>query len=469
MEIQFLGAAREVTGSCHLITVGDRRLLVDCGLIQGSRQDEQRNRDPFPVDMRSIDAIVLTHAHLDHSGRLPLMVKQGYRGPIYTHRATVDLCSIMLRDAGYLNEKEAEWENRKRERKRLALVEPLYTRAMAEDTMEYFRPLGYGDITEILPGVKLRLLDAGHIIGSAIAELWLEEGGTVRKLVFSGDLGHRGAPILRDPVRPDEADLVVMESTYGDRRHRSWDATWEEMKGVMQEAAGSGGNVLIPAFAVGRTQELLYAFKRNYRDWAIDRWMVFLDSPMAIEATEVYEKHWRVYDAEAASMRDEHGGAFDFPNLYYTATADQSRRINRVQAGAMVIAGSGMCDGGRIKHHFKHNIWRDNCHIIIVGFQARGTLGRSLVDGARQIRLWGETVRVAATIHTIGGLSAHADQQGLLDWYGAIGGRPPVALVHGEPEPMDTLAGLLRKDHQAKVLLPEAGARMDLVSGKLHH
>jgi metallo-beta-lactamase family protein len=469
MEIQFLGAAGEVTGSCHLVRVGDRRVLVDCGLIQGSAQDEKRNREPFAFDVGDIDAVVLTHAHLDHSGRLPLLVKQGYRGPIYTHRATVDLCSIMLRDAGYLNEKEAEWANRKRERKHLPLVEPLYDRALAADTMEYFKPLGYGEVTDILPGVKLRLIDAGHIIGSAIAELWLEQGGATRKLVFSGDLGHRGAPILRDPVRPDEADLVVMESTYGDRLHRGWEATWQEMKEVLEEAGRSGGNVLIPAFAVGRTQELLYTFRLNFREWGIDRWMVFLDSPMAIEATEVYEKHWRVYDAEAEGVRTKYGDAFDLPNLYYSATADESRRINRIRSGALVIAGSGMCDGGRIKHHFKHNIWRRNCHIIIVGFQARGTLGRSLVDGTRHIRLWGETVKVAATIHTIGGLSAHADQKGLRDWYAAIGGHPPVALVHGEPEPRDVLAGLLRTEHRAKVLLPQPGARLDLLSGKMMH
>lgn len=468
MDIQFNGAAREVTGSCHLVRACGKQLLVDCGLIQGRAEDEARNREPFPFDPRSIDAVVLTHAHLDHSGRLPLLVKQGFRGPIYTHSATVDLCRIMLKDAGYLNEKEVQWENRKRERKGLKLLEPLYTRRLAERSVKYFTPVPYNDVRDILPGVRLRLVDAGHILGSAVVELWLEENGLQRKLVFSGDLGHRGAPILRDPALIDEADLVVLESTYGDRRHRPWEDTWRELAQVIEVAGRDSGNILIPAFAVGRTQELLYVFQRNFDGWGLGRWTVFLDSPMAIEATQVYARHWHVYDAQAGRQRLANGGAFSLPNLHFSRTAAQSMRINRIHSGALVIAGSGMCSGGRIKHHFKHNIWREQCHVIIVGFQAAGTLGRELVDGAKFINLWGETVRVVATIHTVGGLSAHADQRGLLDWYGHFRSRPPVALVHGEPDPMDELAQHLRREYDARVLTPSRGERLDLVDHHAH-
>ncbi|MEW5791357.1 MAG: MBL fold metallo-hydrolase RNA specificity domain-containing protein [Pseudomonadota bacterium] len=462
MEIQFLGAAREVTGSCYLIHAGGRRILVDCGLIQGSAADEVRNREPFPFDPTRIDAVVLSHAHLDHSGRIPLLVKAGFRGPIYTQRATRDLCRIMLKDAGHLNEKDAQWENRKRQRKGSPLVEPLYTLAEAEAAMRYFKVLDYGVTQEILPGIRVRLRDAGHILGSAIVELWLQEGDLARKLVFSGDLGHRGAPVLRNPEAVGEADLVLLESTYGDRQHRSWEDTWAELAEVLGQAERERGNVLVPAFAVGRTQELLYIFGRRYEDWDIGRWTIFLDSPMAIEATAVYARHWQLFDTEATEAYRRTRNPFELPNLHYSHSSTQSMAINRIQSGAMIIAGSGMCNGGRIKHHLKHNIWREHSHVIITGFQARGTLGRALVDGATHIRLWGEVVRVAAKIHTIGGLSAHADQAGLLDWYAHFDERPPVALVHGEPEAMDILAQRLRDDYEATVLTPAPDTRLDL-------
>ncbi|MEK7222941.1 MAG: MBL fold metallo-hydrolase, partial [Pseudomonadota bacterium] len=357
MDIQFLGAAREVTGSCHLVHCGDRRLLIDCGLIQGAPADEARNRAPFPFAPGNIDAVVLTHAHLDHSGRLPLLVKAGYRGPIYTHRATRDLCHIMLKDAASLNEKDAEHENRRRQRQGKRLVEPLYTRSDAEKAMRQFQVLDYDVEKKILPGMQLRLRDAGHILGSAIVELWLEEKGQRRKLVVSGDLGHAGAPILRNPEVVREADLVVLESTYGDREHRSWEDTLAELGEVFREARRSDGNILIPAFAIGRSQELIYFLKHHGREWGIDHWTIFLDSPMAIEATEVYGKHWKLFDAEAHRRRKKDGDPFTMPNLHFSRTAAQSMAINRVRSGAIIIAGSGMCDGGRIRHHFKHNLW----------------------------------------------------------------------------------------------------------------
>ncbi|MEK7796960.1 MAG: MBL fold metallo-hydrolase, partial [Pseudomonadota bacterium] len=454
MDISFHGAAGEVTGSCLLVTVGGKQLLLDCGLIQGSAAEEARNRRAFPFNPQAIDAVVLSHAHLDHSGRLPLLVKGGFRGPIYTHRATRDLSRIMLLDAAALAERDAMIETRKRQRQARTAVEPLYTRAEAEAAVRQFRALDYDSEQDILPGVRLRLRDAGHILGSAIVELWLTEGTTTRKLVFSGDLGHRGAPILRNPATVREADLVILESTYGDRNHRSWDATWQELGEVFRAATQHAGNILIPAFAIGRTQELLYVFKQHWREWGLDRWTVFLDSPMAIAATEVYAHHANLFNDKDKDRRRRDGDLFALPNLHFSRTSSQSMAINRIQSGAVIIAGSGMCNGGRIRHHLKHNVWRDQCHVIFTGFQARGTLGRQLVDGAPRVRLWGESIRVAAQLHTIGGLSAHADQEGLLAWYRGFGQPlPPVALVHGEPTAIDGLATRL-KTLRAPVIVP---------------
>ncbi len=464
MKIYFFGAAHEVTGSCFLVEVAGRRVLVECGLVQGAPADEERNRAPFPFNPESIDAVVLTHAHLDHSGRLPLLIKAGYRGPIYTQRASRDLAHIMLKDAGFLNEKDVEWENRKRQRKHLPLLEPLYTVKEAQAALHFFRAVDYGELVEVAQGVRIRLLDAGHILGSAIVEMWLVENGIQRKLVFSGDLGHKGAPILRDPATLSEADLVIMESTYGDRTHRSWEDTWAELYQVFSQAARARGNILIPAFAVGRTQELLYAFKRNYQRWNLDRWAIFLDSPMAIDATATYSRHVALYDQEATAERCLTGELFALPNLHLSHTNQQSMRINRIESGAIIIAGSGMCEGGRIRHHLKHNIWREQCQVLIVGFQAQGTLGRALVDGAQNIKLWGESMRVAARVHTIGGFSAHADCNGLAEWYDNFAGRPAVALVHGEVKAMDVFARHLTRAGAQRVFTPAAGAHIDLIN-----
>ena len=462
MDITFHGAAGEVTGSCLRVAVGGRQLLLDCGLIQGSAAEEARNRRAFPFNPQTIDAVVLSHAHLDHSGRLPLLVKDGFRGPIYTHRATRDLSRIMLLDAAALAERDAVIETRKRQRQARTAVEPLYSRAEAEAAVRQFRALDYDSEQDILPGIRLRLRDAGHILGSAIVELWLTEGTTTRKLVFSGDLGHRGTPILRNPATVREADLVILESTYGDRNHRSWDATWQELGEVFREAAHRAGNILIPAFAIGRTQELLYVLKQHWREWGLNRWTVFLDSPMAIAATEVYAHHANLFNDKDRDRRRRDGDLFAPPNLHFSRTSSQSMAINRIQSGAVIVAGSGMCNGGRIRHHLKHNVWREQCYVIFTGFQARGTLGRQLVDGAPRVRLWGESIRVAAQLHTIGGLSAHADQEGLLAWYRGFGQPlPPVALVHGEPTAIDGLAARL-KILRAPVIVPTPGERLDL-------
>lgn len=462
MHIEFHGAAGEVTGSCHLVEVNGRRLLLDCGMIQGRAKDEERNREPFPFDPGSIDAVILSHAHIDHSGRIPLLIKSGFSGPVYTHRASRDLCRIMLKDSAYLSEREAEWENRKRERKHLPLIKALYTVADAQAAMAKFKGIQYGVKKRILPGVTMRLSDAGHILGSSIVELWLEKGGIRRKVVFSGDLGHNGAPILCDVTQIEEADLVLMESTYGNRLHRTLEETEQEIIDIQAEASRSRGNILIPAFAVGRSQELLYLFGKYYKEWSLDRWQIFLDSPMAIQATEVYARHSELYDTEAAGLWRQHRQHSLLPNLHFTRTANQSMALNQIRSGAIIIAGSGMCNGGRIKHHFKHNIWRKDCHIIISGFQARGTLGRKLVDGARRIRLWGETLNVAAKIHTIGGLSAHADQNGLVEWYNCFHGKPPLILVHGEADAAECLSERLRNELEVPVHIAQKAEVIDL-------
>jgi metallo-beta-lactamase family protein len=464
INIQFIGAAGEVTGSCHLVTVGKQRILLDCGLIQGGHEDEARNREPFPFDPKNIDAVVLSHAHIDHSGRLPMLVKAGFRGVIYTHRACRDLCRIMLKDSGFLSEKDAVWENRKRARKGLEPVEPLFTVEDAKFALQQFKGLVYAKKQRILPGVHLRLSDAGHILGSSIVELWLKENGETRKLVFSGDLGRSGMPVLQDPASIQQADLVIMESTYGDRLHRSWENTHREIHEVLSQATAGKGNILMPSFAVGRTQEILYLFAKYYKEWELNRWQIFLDSPLAIEATRVFTQHSDLFDADTAALWRQHNTTDLLPNLHISRTTNQSMAINRIRSGAIIIAGSGMCTGGRIKQHLKHNIWRKECQLVITGFQARGTLGRALVDGAKHIRLWGETIRVAATVHTIGGLSAHADQASLKNWYANFEGRPPVILVHGEEKAIAGLSDCLHQQLSAPVHAAHKGEIVDLAA-----
>ena len=463
MKLQFLGATEYVTGSCYLLTVGNFTALMECGLVQGGFDEQEKNHQAFAFDPTSIDAVILSHAHLDHSGRLPLLMKQGFNGAIYTHHATIDLCQVMLEDAGYLNERGVFWENKKRERKDLPLLEPLYTQADARAVLDNFNGLDYASTRQLAPGINLTLHDAGHILGSAIVQLDLVENGEARTLVFSGDLGHRGAPILKDPAILTHADLVMLESTYGDRLHRSWEATWQELGEIFKSARKDKGNILIPAFTVGRTQELLYMLGQHYDEWQIADWQIFLDSPMAIEANQIYSKHSNLYDKQAKQRFKDCGNPFDLPNLRLTKSTEDSMNINKLQSGAIIIAGSGMCTGGRIKHHLKHNLWRRHCHIIFVGFQARGTPGRALVDGSKQLSLWGEAINVNAKIHTIGGLSAHADQDGLCDWYKNFSNRPVVKLVHGEPEAQKVLIERLKTELNAPVSAARKGEVLDLL------
>ncbi len=454
MEITFLGAAREVTGSCYLIRAGDAKILLDCGQIQGRRRDEARNLEVLSIPVSELDAVILSHAHIDHSGRIPLLVKQGYDGPIYTHHASQALCEIMLLDSGYLHEKDAEWENKRRSKLGRPLVTPLYTRDDAVRALPLFAGIAYGEEVEILPGVRMRLADAGHILGSAIVELWHDDGASTSKLVFSGDLGYKHAPVMRDPAKISTADLLLLESTYGDRLHRSFDETLRELGGIFEKARSAGGNILIPAFAVGRTQDLLYLLAQHYEEWGLSQWQVFLDSPMAIRATEVYSKFAALYDAPLFT-RD--GDVRSLPNLTCTLTTDESMAINQVKSGAIIIAGSGMCTGGRIHHHLTNNIERPETHLIFIGFQAYGTLGRRLVDGVDSVKLWGRDHVVRARIHTVGGLSAHADQEGLTDWYGQFDAAPQVCLVHGEERAQQGLSAALKKKYAVTPTIPDRG------------
>lgn len=453
MQLEFFGAAGEVTGSCHIVRVGGAQLLLDCGMVQGGRDAPRRNRQPFPFDAAAIDAVVLSHAHVDHCGRLPLLVKRGFRGPIYTNAACADLVPILLEDSADLAMRDAERANRGLPPEQH--TEPLFDLQDVAGTVRLLKPVAYDTAVELLPGARVRVRDAGHILGSSSVELEVSEGDVTRRLVFSGDLGQYDTPILRDPWRFQSADLVLMESTYGDRRHRGRDDTARELGSILEQAHRDGGNILIPAFAIGRSQEVLYLLAKHFAEWRVDQWRIFLDSPMAIAATRVYWNHPDRYDDEAAHLRAGFQGMPPLPNLVLSASAEDSRAINRVRSGAIIIAGSGMANGGRILHHLKHNLERPECHVVIVGFQAPGTLGRRLVDREPEVHIHGTRVRCASQVHTLGGLSAHGDQADLLRWYESFSPRPPVYLVHGEVPASEALAVKLRElGAQANVSRP---------------
>ena len=458
MKLEFFGAAAEVTGSCHVLHVGGRRVLLDCGLIQGGRKDEERNRDPFPFDASKIDAVVLSHAHLDHCGRLPLLVKRGFRGPIYAQEASCELVAILLADAAHLAERDAEYRSRKTGKR----VKPLYTLEDGEHAVRQLKGRRYRERFEVGPGIEVRFADAGHILGSCAVEVWASDGGKQTKLVFSGDLGQYDTPILRDPDPIDQADLVLMESTYGGRRHREREETLAELGEIFTSPRSRKGNILVPAFSIGRSQEILYQLGRHYDEWGIGRYRVFLDSPMAIEASKVYWEYPHLYDEEATRLRRENGGMPLLPNLSLSRRTEESMAINRIRSGAIVIAGSGMCNGGRIVHHLKHNLDRPETQVLITGYQARGSLGRRLVNGEESVRIHGQTVRVRASVHTVGGLSAHGDQEDMARWYENMKNRPPVYLVHGEPDSQEAFAEYLRRRNGAEVHRPGPGTVIEL-------
>jgi metallo-beta-lactamase family protein len=462
MHIEFYGASSGVTGSCHILRANGHTVLLDCGLIQGRRKEMERNRRPFPFEPDEISAVVLSHGHIDHSGRIPMLVKQGYRGPIYAQNATVDLCEILLLDSAHLHERDAEYENKWRARKKQDPIEPLYTVLDAEASLENFEGLRYGERREILPGIEIRFVDAGHILGSASVEVWLSENGRQRKVVFSGDLGQYDTPILNDPAVIEEADHVIIESTYGNRRHREREDTIQEIGQIIREAGNRQGNLLIPAFSIGRTQELLYYLGKYYDEWDLDRWQVYLDSPMAIRASKVYWEYPQLYDEEATRLRRQVHEMPELQNLRLTPSPEESMALNQVRSGAIIVAASGMCTGGRIVHHLKHNISRQGAHVMIVGYQAPGTPGRALVDGKASIRIHGEDHPVRAAIHTVGGLSAHGDVEDLQRWLASFTSNPQIHVVHGEDEAKQAFRDLIDAEMGLSADIPGPGQQVEL-------
>lgn len=446
MKLSFHGADRGVTGSCHLVQCGDRRILIDCGLYQGGHELEEENAEPFGFDAARIDFVLLTHAHLDHCGRLPLLVRRGFRGEIITTAASRELARLVMLDAAHIQEEDARRRARKAARRGdESNSAPLYSMLDAMNTQDYFgRIAAYGQPLQVALGVRATFLDAGHILGSASVLLELEEAGHRRSVLFSGDLGNSGRPLLRDPATPTQADVVVMEATYGDRVHKAFAPSVEELYRAISDTFERGGNVVIPTFALERAQELLYVLGQGIGKGELSAaTQVFLDSPMAISATAIFERHPECYEPRTAALFRAGRDPFDLPGLHMTRETADSMAINRVVGGAIIMAGSGMCTGGRIRHHLRHNLSRTNCSVLFVGFAARGTLARRIIDGADRVRIYDEEVRVRARIHTINGFSAHADRAELLAWHGRIGGPARTFLVHGEEDVMRAFAGYL--------------------------
>jgi metallo-beta-lactamase family protein len=446
MKLSFHGADRGVTGSCHLVECAGRRILIDCGLYQGGRELDEENAEPFGFDPAGIDFVLLTHAHLDHCGRLPLLVQRGFRGEIITTAASRELARLVLLDAGHLQEEEARYRShRHRHGKHAEDVSPLYSLLDALNSLEYFgRTAVYREPLPLAPGVRATYFDAGHILGSASILLELEETGHKRRVLFSGDLGNAGRPILRGPATPPPADVVVMETTYGDRLHKPLKPSVEELMTAVSEAFQRGGNVIIPTFALERAQEILFFLREGIESGRLPGGMqVFLDSPMAISATKIFEHHPECYNGEAKELFREGRDPFHMPGLHFTRETAESIAINRITGGAVIMAGSGMCTGGRVRHHLMNNLGRADCSVVFVGYAAMGTLARRIIDGARQVTIFRENVPVNAHVYTINGFSAHADQAELLAWHKRTGAPERTFLVHGEEETMRHFAAHL--------------------------
>ena len=463
IRVTCLGGVGSVTGSNYLIEApGSKKVLVDCGLFQGGSRMEGRNWDTWAFDPEEIETLFLTHAHIDHSGRIPKLVRDGFRGQIVTSPPTAELCAIMLLDSAHVQEMDAEWENRRNKRKNRRPIEPLYTTEDAEASMKLFHPVENDKTVTIEPGLKARLRNAGHILGSSIIELWLEGKNESLKVVFSGDLGKQSQIIVRDPHKIFNADYLFLESTYGNRLHRSFEKSKKELLEAINHSYGNGEKTIIPAFAVERTQEILYVLGEFQREGLLPDIPVYLDSPLAIKATEVFRRNKRYYDEEAQALIDQDHDPLDMPNLQYTPSTRESIQINETPGPAIVIAGSGMMTAGRIKHHLKHNLWREGASLVIVGFQAQGTTGRRIVEGAKYVRVFGENVAVKARIFTIGGFSAHADQNDLIDWVSHFESNPQVFLVHGEATASQALAQEIERRLNLRVHIPSWKERLVL-------
>lgn len=473
MKIKFCGAASGVTGSCHLISTENHKILLDCGQFQGGKQMEALNEEPFPFEPSEIECVILSHAHIDHCGRLPLLVKRGFRGRIYCTDATADLLDVMLKDSGFIHEKEAEWQNRKNERAGRKPVEPLYTLKDSEETLKLVSPVMYDQLFELNDAMKIVFNDAGHILGSAITELWVTEGERITKVVFSGDLGVMDRPILRDPTIIKKADCVIMESTYGNRLHPENSTSISELLDIVLKTIRRGGTVVIPSFAVGRTQELIYEFNRFYEKKPelraeLDKITVYIDSPMATTATEVFRKNAQVFDEETKAYILKGDNPLDFPNLRFTRSTAESQALNADSKPKVIISASGMCEAGRIRHHLKHNLWDPNSSVVFVGYQAEGTLGRLLVNGIRDVALFGEAIHVNAEIYNLEGFSGHADRNGLISWLKGFRRKPSqLFLVHGEEESKMELADTIRKETGMEPTVITQVSEFEIVNGEV--
>ncbi|MDP3049678.1 MAG: MBL fold metallo-hydrolase [Thermodesulfovibrionales bacterium] len=460
MKIQFLGGVRTVTGSCFYIRTSEIKMLVDCGMFQGE-DSYDINRTPFLVNPSEIDYLFLTHAHIDHSGLIPKLVKDGFSGKIVTTSATADLAELMLYDSAHIQEADSEWHTRRAMRAGKEPVLPLYTVDDVKASIPFFKKVSYGKIEHTGKGIKYRFLDAGHILGSGSLEIWFQDGHKEKKIIFSGDIGRKGNPIINDPSLATEAEYVVMESTYGNRLHKGMSETIDELVEVIKVTFKKGGNVIIPAFAIGRTQDLLYVLNRLVREGRLYKINVYIDSPLAEQATKTYLAHPECFDDEAKRILNA-GSAAESIRLRFTGSVDESIALNKIKSHAIIIAGSGMCEGGRIGHHLKHNLWRPECSIIFSGFQARGTLGRRIVDGARVVRIFGEEIAMKAGIYTLGGFSAHADQKELLEWLASFKGSPQVFVVHGEEETSLAFSGMIKERYRFVTHVPSKGEEYEI-------
>ncbi len=462
MQLSFLGAAQMVTGSNYLITTKNHNIIIDCGMFQGNKETEKMNFRELPYDPTSIDIMILTHAHIDHSGRIPKLVKDGFRGRILSTKATYDLCGIMLLDSAKIQESDAEWDNKKRQRAGQSLIEPLYTSEDAEQSLKYFEPYLYNQRVDINGEISIRFKDAGHILGSSILEIWITEEGKTTKLVFSGDLGMPNRPIIKDPEYIEDADYLILESTYGDTFHPPLKESAQQMIDIINKTAKRGGTVLIPSFAVGRTQELIYELNEYYEYSKVEEYMkvpIYIDSPMAVNATEVFQKNSGTFDQATQDLILSGDNPFAFSNLHYIRSQEESMALNKSNYPKVIISASGMATAGRIRHHLKHNLWDPKNSLIFVGYQAEGTLGRILLDGVKRVKLLGEEVNVALEIYDLEGFSGHADQRVLLDWLNNFTKKPKkVFLVHGEIEASTALANEIENKFNIKTIIPTLGS-----------
>lgn len=467
MRLIFIGADHEVTGSCHVLEACGRNILVDCGMEQGT--DDFENAE-LPMNIAEIDYVLLTHAHIDHSGMLPLLYARGFRGEVIATPATVDLCDIMLKDSAHIQMTEAEWKNRKGQRAGKEPVVPIYDMNDAEGVLEHFTACDYDKVMDLCEGIKVKFSDAGHLLGSASIEVWINEDGEERKIVFSGDIGNLNRPIIKDPSYLKEADYVVIESTYGDRYHNADVDYVSELAGICQRTFDRGGNVVIPAFAVGRTQEMLYYFRKIKEEGLVKghSFEVYVDSPLAVEATQIFNENMaECFDEEAMELVRNGVNPLRFPGLTLSVTSNDSIAINSDNKPKVIISASGMCEAGRIRHHLKHNLWRKECTVVFVGYQANGTLGRMLLEGSSEVKLFGETIEVMAEIVKLEGVSGHADKAGLIKWVTSFDDRlKQVFVVHGEDEVSTGFAKCLCDEYGLNAVAPYSGAEFDMISGR---